>query len=80
MDDTIRDELHRLRERARERGFETLAVLLSGVELYSALGREYELLDVMRRFAAEMQDVVENTPTAAQLRELFEREDPRSER
>ena len=52
-----------------------MAVLLSGIELYATLGREYELLEVMKRFAEDMREAVENTPTAAQLKVLYERED-----
>jgi hypothetical protein len=68
--------LRRLRDEARERGDETMAVLLSGIDLYASLEREYELLEIMRRFAQEMQQAVENTPTAHELKELYERDDP----
>ena len=68
--------LRRLIQQARERGDETMAVLLAGLDLYATLGREYELLEVMKHFAEDIREAVENTPSAAQLRELFEREDP----
>ena len=67
--------LKQLTALARSRGDETMAVLLSGVQLYAELGREYELLDVMRSFAAEIQPVVEGTPSAEQLRQLYDRHD-----
>ena len=51
-----------------------MAVLLAGVELYSRLGREYELLEVMRKFASEIQPAVDNTPSAEELRRLYERD------
>jgi hypothetical protein len=52
-----------------------MGVLLAGIELYATLGREYELLEVMKRFAEDIREAVENTPSAAQLRELYQRED-----
>lgn len=66
--------LHNLVDEARARHDETMAVLLSGVELYARLGREYELLEVMRKFATEIQPVVDNTPSADDLRRLYERD------
>jgi hypothetical protein len=68
--------LRRLRNELVERGDERLALLLAGVELYATLGREYELLDIMRVFAHEMHEAVQGTPTAIQLEELFKREPP----
>jgi hypothetical protein len=68
--------LRRLRNELVERGEERLALLLAGVELYAALGREYELLDTMRVFAHEMHEAVQGTPTALELDELFNREPP----
>ncbi len=59
-----------------ERGDDCLALLLAGVELYAQVGREMELLDIMRKFARDAEEI-RNTPTAAELRELYEREDPR---
>jgi hypothetical protein len=68
--------LRRLRNELAERGEERLALLLAGVELYATLGREYELLDIMRVFAHEMHEAVQGTPTAIELEELFNREPP----
>jgi hypothetical protein len=72
--DTFAD-LRRLIQDAEGRGDRTMAVLLRGVDLYAGLGREYELLDIMRGFAAEVKDAVHNTPSAEQLRALYEREE-----
>jgi hypothetical protein len=58
------------------RGDYCLAVLLAGVELYVSIGREWELLEVMRKFAHDAEDMVRNTPSAAELKRLYEREDP----
>jgi hypothetical protein len=68
--------LRRLRNELVERGDERLALLLAGVELYATLGREYELLDIMRVFAHEMHEAVQGATTAIQLEELFKREPP----
>jgi len=68
--------LRRLRHEIAERGDARLALVLAGVELYATLGREYELLEVMRTFAHDMHDAVQGTPTAKQLEELFNREPP----
>ena len=68
--------LRRLRKQARQRGDETLGVLLAGVELYLSLGREYDLLEIMRKFADEMKEPVEKTPTVEELEELYRREPP----
>lgn len=70
------DDLQRLVEVARRRGDGTMAALLTGIQLYARLGREYELLEAMRTFAHEIQPAVEGTPSAEQLRELYERRDP----
>jgi len=70
------DLLRRLRIELVERGDERLALLLAGVELYATLGREFELLDIMRVFAHEMHEAVQGTPTAIELDELFNREPP----
>ena len=69
------EALRRFRQEAQARGDETFAVLLSGLDLYITLGREFELLEHMRHFAAEMRESVENTPTAADLERLYRRED-----
>ena len=68
--------LHKFRRDIAERGDERLALLLAGVELYALLGREFELLEVMRSFAHDMHEAVEGTPTARELEELFNRELP----
>lgn len=70
------ESIRRLRLEVEERGDRSLALLLAGVELYATLGREFELLEIMRDFAHEMHEAVEGTPTARELEELFEREPP----
>jgi hypothetical protein len=70
--------LRRLREQAQSAGDETFQVLLSGLELYIALAREYELIESMRHFAEDVRDSVENTPTAADLERLYRQEGPGS--
>ena len=67
--------LRRLRDEVRERGDECLALLLAGVEVHTSVGREWELLETMRKFAHEAEEMAHNTPTAAELKRLFERED-----
>lgn len=68
--------LHRLRREIAERGDERLALLLAGVELFTVLGREFELLETMRASVNEIHDAVAGTPTAKELEELFNRETP----
>jgi hypothetical protein len=68
--------LRRLRNRVAELGDRRLALLLAGVELYAVLGREFELLDIMRSFAHEMHEAVEGTPSTKELEDLFNREPP----
>lgn len=70
------ESIRRLRREVEERGDGRLALLLAGVELYATLGREFELLEIMRAFAHEMHEAVEGTPTARELEELFDREPP----
>ena len=70
------EAIRRLRHELEERGDRRLSLLLAGVELYAVLGREFDLLEIMRNFAHEMQDSVEGTPTARELEELFNREPP----
>ena len=70
------EELRQLRDRAIQRGDDCLATLLSGVDLFVALGRELEILDVMRQLAHDVRDAVENTPTAEDLTRLYEMDDP----
>jgi len=67
--------LRRLREEVRERGDQCLALMLAGVEVYSSIGREWELLEIMRTFAHDAEEMVHNTPTAAELKKLYEREE-----
>ena len=66
--------LRKLQQEVASRGDSCLAMLLAGVEAYIAVGREWELLDVMRQFAHDAQYMVENTPTADELRKLFEQD------
>lgn len=66
--------LRRLREDVRQRGDECLALLLAGLEMYTCIGREWELLETMRKFAHDSEDMVRNTPSAAELKKLYERE------
>ena len=66
--------LRRLREEVRLNGDECLALLLAGVEMYTSIGREWELLETMRKFAHDSEDMVRNTPSAAELKKLYERE------
>jgi hypothetical protein len=49
--------------------------LLAGVEVYASVGREIELLEVMRNFAHDSEDMVRNTPSAGELQKLYEREE-----
>jgi len=67
--------LRRLYEEVRQRGDECLAMLLAGVDMYTAVGREWELLEIMRNFAHNAEEMVRNTPTAAELKRLYEREE-----
>ncbi len=64
-------ELHELAGRARERGDDCLGVMLAGVELHIALGRELELLDWMRSHVQAMRDAVAGTPSAEDLERLY---------
>jgi len=68
--------LRRLRHKVAERGDNRLALLLAGVELYAIMGREFELLEIMRTFAHEMHEAVEGTPSIKELEDLFNREPP----
>ena len=72
--DSLRD-LRILREEVSARGDECLAMLLAGVEVYTSVGREWELLETMRKFAHDAEEMVRNTPSAAELKRLFERDD-----
>jgi hypothetical protein len=68
--------LRLLRHKVAARGDRRLELLLAGVELYATLGREFELLEIMRAFAHDMHTAVEGTPSAKELEELFNREPP----
>ena len=68
--------LRQVRREIAERGDGRLALLLAGVELYAVLGREFDLLEVMRSFAHDMHQAVEGTPSARQLEQLFQRDPP----
>lgn len=65
-----------MRREIAERGDSRLALLLAGVELYAVLGREYDLLEIMRTFAHDMHQAVQDTPTVLELEQLFERDPP----
>ena len=67
--------LRRLEDEVRQRGDDYLAMLLAGIDMYTAVGREWELLEIMRKFAHDAEEMVRNTPTAAELKSLYERED-----
>ncbi|HWY45821.1 MAG TPA: hypothetical protein VNX70_00465 [Bryobacteraceae bacterium] len=70
------ESIRLLRQEVEERGDRRLALLLAGIELYATLGREFELLEIMRAFAHEMHEAVQGTPTASELEELFNRDTP----
>jgi len=67
--------LRRLQQEVKQRGDECLAMLLAGVDLYASVGREWELLETMRKFAHDAEEMVHNTPSAAELKKLYERTD-----
>ncbi len=69
--------LRQLRQEVQERGDECLGMLLGGVEMYVSVGREWELLEAMRKFAHDAEEMVNNTPSAAELKRLYDREDER---
>jgi hypothetical protein len=76
---TSPESLELLRQARREvaaRGDGRLALLLAGLELYALLGREFDLLEIMRSFAHDMQLAVDGTPTVRDLEELFDRDPP----
>jgi len=68
--------LRKARREIAERGDYRLAMLLAGVELYAVLGREFDLLEIMRSFAHDMHQAVEGTPTVRELEQLFDRDPP----
>ena len=67
--------LRRLQEEVRQRGDECLALMLAGIDVYASVGREWELLEIMRKFAHDSEEMVQNTPSAAELKKLYERSD-----
>ncbi len=67
--------LRRLRDEVKRRGDDCLAMLLAGIEMYTAVGREWDLLEIMRNFAHEAEDMVRNTPSVAELKKLYDRDD-----
>ena len=67
--------LRRLQNEVKQRGDECLALLLAGVDVYTSVGREWELLEIMRKFAHDAEEMVRNTPSAAELKKLYERND-----
>lgn len=68
--------LRRLQHEVKQRGDECLALLLAGIDVYTSVGREWELLEVMRKFAHDAEEMVRNTPSAAELKRLYQRSDP----
>jgi len=50
-------------------------MLLAGIDVYTSVGRELELLEIMRKFAHDAEEMVRNTPSAAELKRLYERSD-----
>jgi hypothetical protein len=68
--------LRQLQDQVSRRGDETLALLLAGVDVFVSVGREWELLEFMRKFAHDAEEMVRNTPSAAELKKLYERPDP----
>ena len=72
--------LRELQREVSERGDECLAMLLAGIDLYTAVGQEWELLEIMRKFAHDAEDMVRNTPSVADLKKLYDRKDERDSR
>ncbi len=69
------EALRRLRDQAFASGDETLGLMLAGIDLYIAAGREREILEVMRDFARRMEAMPgAAAPTAEELRRLWELE------
>ena len=67
--------LRRLQQEVKQRGDDCLALLLAGIDVYTSVGRELELLEIMRKFAHDAEEMVRNTPSAAELKRLYERSD-----
>jgi hypothetical protein len=68
------DGLRQLQRAVADRGDICLALLLAGVELYVRAGRDLELLETMRGQTEELRQVIDNTPTADDLKRLYETE------
>ena len=66
------DGLRQLQRKAADRGDICLSLLLAGVDLYVRAGRDLELLDSMRRNADDLREAIENTPSAEDLKRLYE--------
>lgn len=71
ISDESRRELHELRDRSHLRGDECLAILLTGLDLYVSMGKEIELLEMMRDYADQIRGAIEGTPSAKELEELY---------
>ena len=46
-------------------------MLLQGIDRYVSMGREWELLESMRTFAHDSQEMVNGTPSVADLQDLY---------
>ena len=68
------DGLQQLQRAVADRGDICLSLLLAGVELYVRAGRDLELLETMRSQTEELRHAIENTPTADDLKRLYETE------
>jgi hypothetical protein len=44
---------------------------LAGLDLYVSIGRELELVELMRDEAGQMREAIEHTPSAKDLEELY---------
>jgi len=69
------EALRKLRTVTAERGEECLSALLAGVDLYVSLGQEIELLQIMRDHSASLRESIEGTPSAEDLRRLYDDEE-----
>jgi hypothetical protein len=67
------EDLETMIAKARGRSDECFAVLLEGVRMYVSLGREVDLLEIMRDFEREVRPAVEGTPSAEELQRLYNR-------
>ena len=66
-----RHDLLTLRDKARRRGDECLSILLTGIDLYLSIGKEVELLELMRDYAEHMREAIQGTPSANELEQLY---------